>query len=132
MKIKLNNTKVKIIIMAIWLLLNGIGLYFKLLTVAEFSIIITLILMWSLGMRTKEGTAATIGISPIDEILKGKKFKWERVGDKNSKIERAAVPGGWLIRFYEPIAREIDGQIEYGYDFRVSITFVPDPEHIGW
>lgn len=131
MKIKLNNTT-KVIIMTIWFVLNGIGLYFKLLTIAEFSIVTTLIIMWLFGTQIKKGTATVVEFAPIDEMLKGKKFKWERVGDKRSKVERASIPQGWLVRTLEPVPREIEGQLEYGWDYRVAITFVPDPDHIGW
>ena len=131
MKIELNNTT-KVITMTFWVLLNGIGLYFKLLSIAEFSIIATLAIMWLLGTKIKEGATTVSGVSPIDEFFRGKKIVWEKIGGKKGKTERAAVPGGWLVRVLEPIAREVHGRMEYGWEFSVSVTFVPDPEHIGW
>ena len=46
-------------------------------------------------------------------------------------IARAKVPGGWLVTCTQDVntqlpERGITGQ---GYEWRTSITFVPDPNH---
>ncbi len=47
-------------------------------------------------------------------------------------MERAKVPGGWLVRECTDCAHigpELNEYITTGYDWRVTLTFVPDPEH---
>ena len=51
-------------------------------------------------------------------------MKWENIDDYH---KRAKVQGGWLVKAYENVHHEIDGG---GYDFRVSMCFVPDKMHL--
>jgi hypothetical protein len=46
--------------------------------------------------------------------------KWEEIKTNSVKMERAKVPGGWLVMVH--------------WNGRVSLTFYPDPNHKwdGW
>lgn len=46
------------------------------------------------------------------------KLKWEEMADK---LERIAVPGGWLVKTYDWIGLK---------SISVSICFYPDPQHL--
>ena len=61
------------------------------------------------------------------------KMEWEDIPqDRSFDLCRAKVPGGWLVAATEDV---IHNQYEYGrgmvggWDWRVSLTFVPDPNH---
>ena len=43
---------------------------------------------------------------------------------------RAKVPGGWLVKVLEDVVQdtEFQGRIP-GWDYRIALAFVPDPEH---
>lgn len=47
--------------------------------------------------------------------------------------KRAAVPGGWLVKTYEDVMTPRDTYCgmrgERGYEWRVSMCFVPDEGH---
>ncbi len=54
---------------------------------------------------------------------------WEII---DSFHQRAKVPGGWLVKAYEDVVqdRSESGQgLIPGWDFRISMCFVPDPYH---
>ena len=44
---------------------------------------------------------------------------------------RAKVQGGWIVKVLEPVVHmeEYNGMVD-GWDFRVAITFVPDPDYL--
>jgi hypothetical protein len=46
-------------------------------------------------------------------------------------MARAMVPGGWLVRISEDVYvnNKGYGYPNTGYEWRTSITFVPDPTH---
>jgi hypothetical protein len=56
------------------------------------------------------------------------KFKFEPIDDGHS---RAKVPGGWLVKAFLPVTHMASDMcdIREGYDWRVSMVFVPDPDH---
>lgn len=57
---------------------------------------------------------------------------WEEVPG-NFTMERTRTPTGWLVRVINECAHLGVNQNEYvstGYDWRVSITFVPDPDGV--
>jgi hypothetical protein len=57
----------------------------------------------------------------------GTNMDWE---DIDSLHQRAMVPGGWLVKAYEPACHNIEGQgIVSGWDFRIAMVFVPDSDH---
>lgn len=45
--------------------------------------------------------------------------------------QRAAVPGGWLVKAYDDIHedRGFGAGMERGYNWRVTMCFVPDEGH---
>ncbi len=52
---------------------------------------------------------------------------WEVI---DSFHQRAKVPGGWLVKAYEEICHNIEGQgVISGWDFRITMAFVPDVNH---
>jgi hypothetical protein len=57
------------------------------------------------------------------------RLEWETIDDN---LQRAKVYGGWLVKTHEPVYH-INGEISGdGWDWRVSMCFVPDPNHAGW
>ncbi len=54
------------------------------------------------------------------------KFEFEEIGEQ---CWRAKVLGGWLVKAYEDVVHEREGGLLPGWDYRVSMTFVPDPKH---
>ena len=62
---------------------------------------------------------------------------WENIeNDHTGYLYRAKVPGGWLVKVVEDVISQqpsgmIHPQINYqiGYEWRTSITFMPDPDH---
>lgn len=56
------------------------------------------------------------------------RLEWEDLDqDTAGHIQRAAIPGGWLVRQVDDAL--IEGT-ESGYEWRTSMTFVPDPNHV--
>lgn len=53
-------------------------------------------------------------------------FKFEQIDNYH---QRAKVPGGWLVKAYEDVMHNHEQGNQNGLDWRVSMTFVPDPEH---
>ncbi len=52
---------------------------------------------------------------------------WEEI---EAGLERAAIFGGWLVRSTTSVSHcMVDGGVQDGWDWRESITFVPDPVH---
>lgn len=51
--------------------------------------------------------------------------------DIDDNHQRAKVHGGWIVKalesVYHPLAR--DGEGAEGWDWRVAMAFVPDPNH---
>ena len=60
-------------------------------------------------------------------------IKWEDMTNNLSGwMYRAPVPGGWLVRCTEDaLYKNPDhhNHLQGGYEWRTSITFVPDPSH---
>jgi len=54
------------------------------------------------------------------------KLQWEVI-DQNH--QRARVPGGWLVKAYENVAHKEKKEYGYGWDYRIAMAFVPDPNH---
>lgn len=56
-------------------------------------------------------------------------MNWEQI-DSHSK--RAWIPGlGWLVKVSEDVYTRLDVDDPYGYEWRIGLTFVPDP-HKTW
>jgi len=54
-------------------------------------------------------------------------MEWEQIDDYH---KRAKIKGGWLVKAYENIRTDIgDGRFDMGYEWRVSMCFVPDQMH---
>lgn len=43
--------------------------------------------------------------------------------------QRAKVPGGWILKAYENVMTKTNCSMEPGYEWRVAMCFVPDPDH---
>lgn len=44
--------------------------------------------------------------------------------------QRAKVPGGWIVKAFENVTHETREQgFADGWDWRVAMCFVPDPNH---
>lgn len=56
-------------------------------------------------------------------------MNWEQI---DAFHQRAKVHGGWLVKAFEGVTHISDERGLYnGYDFRVTMAFVPDP-HYQW
>ena len=54
-------------------------------------------------------------------------FKFEQIDDYH---KRAKVHGGWLVKAIENVAHMSEYRPDItGFDYRVSMAFVPDPTH---
>lgn len=54
-------------------------------------------------------------------------MKWERIDDYH---QRCMVEGGWLVKAYENVAHFTEDRgMEVGWDYRITMCFMPDPEH---
>ncbi|MCP3681824.1 MAG: hypothetical protein GY861_03965 [bacterium] len=55
-------------------------------------------------------------------------MQWEEI---ETNLERAKVPGGWLVRTYTDVFHLDNGMSSggEGWDWRVAMTFVPDANH---
>jgi len=57
------------------------------------------------------------------------KLEWEQIDNYH---RRAPIPGGWLVKAIEDVMRDMSasGQgLMCGWEWRVSMCFVPDPNH---
>lgn len=57
--------------------------------------------------------------------------EWERISEKDASFSRLRVPTGWLVREINECAHIGNDKNEYittGYDWRVALAFVPDPD----
>lgn len=56
-------------------------------------------------------------------------MEWEQI---DAYHERAEVHGGWLVKAYAEVSNfSDDGRLLHqGYDLRIAMTFVPDPQHV--
>ena len=54
------------------------------------------------------------------------KLEFENI---DSHHQRARVPGGWLVKAYEEVTHATDHGNYQGWDLRIAMTFVPDPNH---
>lgn len=52
-------------------------------------------------------------------------MEWE---DIDNYHKRCSIPGGWLVKAYEDVFQK-DTDDTVGYDWRMSMCFVPDPLH---
>lgn len=55
---------------------------------------------------------------------------WEKV---DADIERTRTPGGWLVRQFNDVAHigaDLNNYVTTGYDWRVTLTYVPDPDGV--
>lgn len=58
------------------------------------------------------------------------KLKWEKVEDG---MYRSRTPTGWLVRECGEVAHigpELNEYVTTGYDWRVAMVFVPDPDGV--
>lgn len=54
-------------------------------------------------------------------------MKWEQIDDYHM---RTRVVGGWLVKAYEDIHEKVnDMPMSSGYNWRVSMCFVPDANY---
>jgi len=53
-------------------------------------------------------------------------MEWEQIDDHH---KRAKVKGGWLVKAYEDVRTIINDRPDFGYEWRVSMCFVPDEMH---
>ena len=54
-------------------------------------------------------------------------MKWEQI---DALHQRAEVHGGWLVKAYENVEHMTEDGLKSGWDWRVAMTFVPDPSHV--
>lgn len=55
-------------------------------------------------------------------------MEWEQIDNFH---QRAKVHGGWLVKAYECVVHfTVQQGLVDNYDFRVSMTFVPDVSHM--
>lgn len=54
-------------------------------------------------------------------------LEWEQIDDHH---QRAKIYGGWLVKTFENVSHitDVNGHMD-GYDWRVSMCFVPDQDH---
>ena len=67
------------------------------------------------------------------------KLEWEVLDDQCvepddkmstiNKVDRARVPGGWLVRAYSATMSSVDSGDGHGMGVGVGLTFVPDPNY---
>jgi hypothetical protein len=56
-------------------------------------------------------------------------LEWEQIDEYH---ERAKVIGGWLVKAYAEVTHNLMSEgrgMEAGFDFRVTMAFIPDPGH---
>lgn len=60
---------------------------------------------------------------------------WEQVPqDHSGELMRVKVPGGWLIKEYQNVQTSVNtgmpqNELKEGYEWRVAMCFMPDPEY---
>lgn len=54
------------------------------------------------------------------------KFEWEEIDNFHS---RAKVFGGWIVKSMEDVMHNTDDGMNFGWDWRVAMAFVPDAKH---
>jgi hypothetical protein len=54
------------------------------------------------------------------------KLEWEDIDLHHS---RAKILGGWLVKAYENVVHNTGSGMQDGWDWRVAMCFVPDPNH---
>jgi hypothetical protein len=55
------------------------------------------------------------------------KFDFEQIDNYH---QRAKVPGGWLVKTFENVTHVTEHSgMNDGWDWRVAMAFVPDPNH---
>lgn len=71
---------------------------------------------------------------PIVAQIDYTKEKWDLISYMSNGIvsySRIAIPGGWLVEGLTNVLTQLsDGRMDQGFDWRASIAFVPDPEHL--
>lgn len=65
----------------------------------------------------------------------GRNMIWERIRhNRGNYIDRTPIFGGWLVMTTDDVmafAGELDDRTFItGYQYRTSISFVPDPQHL--
>lgn len=65
------------------------------------------------------------------------KVEWEEIeqGSYSGYLYRAKVFGGWLVRACDDVVHDksdVGHGMDSGWDYRNSITFIPDPGWTGW
>lgn len=55
------------------------------------------------------------------------KLNWEEIDSDRGSLYRARVMGGWLVMAENDVVHHTDNGFENGWDWRNSVTFVPDP-----
>lgn len=61
------------------------------------------------------------------------KLEWEDIKDSESGyLRRAKIPGGWLVKMVDDVFHDNAECADrmFNMDWRSSICFVPDPEHL--
>ena len=55
-------------------------------------------------------------------------MKWEAIDNYTS---RAKIKGGWLVKAFDPVMCELNGEPVQSGEHHIALCFVPDPMH-GW
>ena len=56
-------------------------------------------------------------------------LNWEKIDDHHKRVR---VHGGWLVKAFEDVCHDKSAYgkgMMPGWDFRIAICFVPDPNH---
>lgn len=54
-------------------------------------------------------------------------FTWEKIDDNHTRVK---VFGGWIVKAFEDVSHQTEDRgIVEGWDWRISMCFVPDPNH---
>ena len=56
-------------------------------------------------------------------------LEWEEIKQNNAGyLSRAKVIGGWLVKYTDNVLKDLNSEctMQDGYEWRSSITFVPD------
>jgi len=57
------------------------------------------------------------------------KMKWETIENEHAGyISRARTPTGWLVCQVDDVLKDLNGQMQNGYEWRSALTFVLDPD----
>jgi len=52
---------------------------------------------------------------------------WEQIDGFHFRLK---VPGGWIFKVLEDVVHGSDRGLQPGWDWRVAICFIPDPDHL--